>query len=412
MDQKKWLNFLLVIEVIILIIVGIFGILVKKDEPVKTARIEQENDDWEEDIEDSVSVSKEISIERLVFSDEIERRLSEMTLEEKVAQMFFVTPESLTGVENVTVAGETSKAAINTYPVGGLEISTANYEDTEQFCSLIAGFQQYSQERIGVDLFVGAIEIGGEEHSDFALAGLYEMQSLPSEIGANGTTDSASNSAAVIANGLVPYGINMNLALISDLSNGNNSEYDMLTFGSNAGTVSEYVTTQISSYRSNGMTAVMRSFPGYSFADFGNGNGFPMNQRTIDEMRSNELIVYQAGIDAGAEVIMVANMTAEALTGDSVTPCSFSGATTNLLREEMGYTGLIMSGNLSNSCITNQYDSAEAAVNAVKAGMDILYKPADFVAAYNAVIEAVGNGEIDQILIDNAVGRIFTLKYK
>lgn len=382
----------------------------KKDEPVKTARVEQENDDLEEDMEENLSVSKEIEIERLVFSEEVESRLNEMTIEEKVAQMFFVTPEALTGVENVTVAGETSKTAIATYPVGGLEVSAANYEDAEQFRALISGFQQYSQERIGVDLFVGAVEIGGEEHSDFALAGLYEMQPLPSEIGANGTTDSASNSASVIANSLVSYGINMNLALISDLANGSNPEYDALTFGSNAGTVSEYVTAQLSTYRSIGVMAVMRSFPGYSFADF--GNGLPMNQRTLDEMLSNELIVYQAGIDAGAEVIMAANMTAEALTGDSVTPCSFSGATTNLLREEMGYIGLIMSDDLSNSYITNQYDSSEAAVNAVKAGMDILYKPADFVAAYNAVIEAVGNGEIDQILIDNAVGRILTLKYK
>lgn len=414
--QKKWINILLIAEVIILIVVGVFGAVGKSNrpadegyQPVNTGTNNTEADD---DSSNEQSISDSISTERVTFSEEVEAKLSEMTLEEKVAQMFLVTPASLTGVANVTVAGETTKNAIQSYPVGGIQILSSNYEDAQQFSSLISGFQEYSQERIGMDMFVGIIETGGEQDSPLAMAGLYELQPSPAELGANGDSSAAGQAAENIAKGISAYGVNMNLALVADVSTGKNVSYDGVTFGSNSGTVSEYVTAQLSGFQNNGVTAVLRSFPGYSYAETGGGAGFFVNSRTLDEMWSSELIVYQAAIDNGAEVIMIANMTAEALTGDSSLPCSFSGATTNLLRNEMGYTGLIMSGDLSTSRITSQFTPEDAAVLAVKAGMDIIQKPVDFVAAYNGVVEAVQSGDIDETLIDNAVGRILTLKFK
>jgi beta-N-acetylhexosaminidase len=108
--------------------------------------------------------------------------------------------------------------------------------------------------------------------------------------------------------------------------------------------------------------------------------------------------------------MILGNVAYEALTGDDTTLCSLSAGAVSYLRSEMNYTGIIMTDSLSEDIITANYSSGEAAVAAVKAGVDLLYCPADFEEAYQAVLDAVDAGEISEDTIDQAVGYILTGK--
>ena len=148
----------------------------------------------------------------------------------------------------------------------------------------------------------------------------------------------------------------------------------------------------------NDMISILRYFP--KITDSGK----------YTEDTTNELAVFQAGIDAGAKIIMVSNARAEYMTLDRYLPCSLSEGAVASVRGAMGYEGILITSSLANSIITSSYSSGEAAVKAIVAGMDMIFNPADFVEAYEAVVEAVNDGTISQLRLENAVGRILELK--
>jgi hypothetical protein len=119
---------------------------------------------------------------------------------------------------------------------------------------------------------------------------------------------------------------------------------------------------------------------------------------------------FQAGIDAGAKIVMVSNAKAQYMTGDRRLPCSLSEGTVAYIRGAMGYEGILMTSSLSENRMVAAYNSEEAAVKAIVAGMDMILEPTDFVAAYEAILEAVNDGTISQMRLENAVGRILELK--
>ncbi len=128
-------------------------------EPTETEPEEGENDTAQTDF-----------TERDTFSEDVEAKLSEMSLEEKVAQMFVTTPETLTGVDLATAAGDGTKEALDKYPVGGLIYSADNFTGNEQMKEMLETTQNYSQERIGLDLILFVDDEEAEEDSPIANA--------------------------------------------------------------------------------------------------------------------------------------------------------------------------------------------------------------------------------------------------
>ena len=130
-----------------------------------------------------------------------------------------------------------------------------------------------------------------------------------------------------------------------------------------------------------------------------------------EDFQANEFAVFQAGIDAGADMIMVGHMSAPALTGDN-TPCSLSKAViTDILREQMNYKGVIISDALNMSAISEYYSSEQAAVMALKAGCDMILMPENFQEAYEGVLQAVAEGTISEERINDSLRRIYRIKY-
>ena len=315
--QKKVINLLILAEIIILAVVLVLGGLsgtlggrTGAGSKADTADAGQKGEGQpkgsvEEASENAIhAIPEDYEEERLAFSDAVEAKLSEMTLEEKVAQMFVTTPEGLTGVDTVTVAGEGTKAALESYPVGGLIYASRNFAGAAQTEELLAGTQGYGKERSGVELFLLVEEAGGAEGSPVASANGYEVQPYPSELGAQGDPSGVTEASTKRAEYLKTEGFNAELAPSADTADESSEEHDRMTYGSEAVNVAEYVEADIRATQSAGLMAVLKGFPGLTEA-------------------AEDLSAYQAGIDVGVKCIQVSNATSVALTGDGSRPAAF-----------------------------------------------------------------------------------------
>ena len=140
-------------------------------------------------------------------------------------------------------------------------------------------------------------------------------------------------------------------------------------------------------------------------------NGIEKTDRTLDDMRQSEFLPFQSGIQAGVNMIMVSNIAAPSVTGDN-TPCSLSSVMiTDELRNELGYTGIVVTDALNQSAITDYYTPEQAAVAAIQAGADLLYIPEDFQKAYDGLLKAVQSGTVSESRIDESLKRIYRIKY-
>lgn len=264
--QKRWINFLIIVEAVVLVLVLGIGLLSYGNRKIADNKEQKEQDSTEDMAQQGTTEEPEKTEPE--FSQAVLSLLENMTMEEKVAQLFVISPEALTGADRVTVARTMSQDAFKTYPVGGLVFSDMNYEADSQFQTLINGYQGFSEAVLGVKLFVAGSALSEQAAS---------------------------------------LGVNINLA-------------------------------------------------------------------------------------------------------DLFTVEAFEPALVEALREEQGYHALIYSGDLSSANVTGTYEGGQAAVAAVKAGVDVLYNPVDFKAAYSSVLEAVRSGEIESSVLQNAVGRILSAK--
>ena len=154
--------------------------------------------------------------------------------------------------------------------------------------------------------------------------------------------------------------------------------------------------------------SAMSHFPGAGSTASDPAEGAVSTDRSQKEFRSSDLLPFAEGIKADTACIVVSNMTATAF--DSV-PCSLSSKViTGLLREEMGYDGIVMTGQLTDAAITGSYTTGQAAVQAVQAGADMLLCPQSMEEAYTALSEAVASGAITENQINDSVARILTAK--
>lgn len=424
--RRNVFRLLVAAEAVVLIAVILFGIVQMAKPKTKSVPVSQEEDLYavegdsqgnlytEESAQADSGVSEmagevpkggeqaQKELQPVVFSEEVQAKLTTMTLEEKVAQMFLVTPEALTHNDSVEVAGEGTKNAIHTYPVGGMVYSSLNFQDKEQTQKLLSGVQQYSVERIGLPLFLAVEEAGGNEGSPLAIANEYELQRSPLEIGAGGHPEEAAQSADSIASYLAEEGFNMNLAPLADLAGGADGVHDSKCFGNDAANVSMMVAESVNAFHGKGIKTAVGMFPG-------KGNVSNITKEWT-EWENSDALPFQSAVNAGTECIRVGNVTCESLTGDAQTLCSLSREAVYYLRNDMGYTGILMTDSLSEEAVTGKYSPGEAAVEAVKAGMNLLYCPADFEAAYQAVLDAVDRGEISEEVIEQAAGYILMEK--
>ena len=329
-----------------------------------------------------------------------------MPIEDKVAGLFIVTPEAITGVNTAVKAGEGTQQALAKYAVGGIVYFAKNMQSEAQLKEMIENTQLYTK----YPLFIAVDEEGGSV-SRVAKAGIAEGVDSAKAIGATGDAANAYQAGTTIGTYLSDLGFNLNFAPVADLANIEGSIMESRAYGSDAATVTPFVTSMMQGLEENDVTACLKHFPGIGSTTKDTHDGLASTDRSKEDFQANEFAVFQAAIDAGANMIMVGHMSAASLAGDN-TPSSLSGdVVTGILRNEMNYDGVIITDALNMSAISEYYGSDQAAILALKAGCDMVLMPEDFEEAYNGVLQAVADGVISEERINDSLRRIYRIKY-
>lgn len=335
----------------------------------------------------------------------VDARIMEMPLEDKVAGLFVVTPEAITGVGTAVQAGDGTRQALETNPVGGLIYFRKNIQSEEQLKEMLANTAQYAK----YPLFLAVDEEGGSVSRIGATIGP-KMDSA-GDIGATGDPENAYQAGVTIGTSLSGLGFNVDFAPVADLANVEGSIMSGRAYAADAATASGFVNSMVRGLEEQNVTACLKHFPGIGSTTQDPHDGRAVTERTEEQFWAEDLAVFQAGIDNGAHMIMVSHMAAPALTGDNE-PSIFSRVlVTDILRSQMGFQGVIITDALNMSAISEYYGSDEAAIMAVLAGCDMLLMPEDYGKAYQGVLEAVRNGNIDEERINDSLRRIYRIKY-
>lgn len=335
-----------------------------------------------------------------------------LTLEQRVAQMFMITPDALTGVSGATRAGDSTRSAFAQYPVGGLVYMSANLTGPDQTTEMLSNMKNFSQDTVGLPIFLGVDEEGGTvnriaSNQEFGVTDVGNM----SAVGASGDTQNAYNAGSTIGTYLNNLGFNMDFAPVADvLSNPDNAVVKDRSFGSDSQLVADMVCAEMNGLNEHQIAPVIKHFPGHGATSGDSHDGVVTIEKSLDELMANELIPFQQAINSGASFVMVGHISVPAITGDN-TPASLSNAmVTGVLRDQMGFHGVVITDAMNMGAITAGYSSADAAVAAINAGVDIILMPDDFKSAYQGVLDAVANGTISEERINESAARIIKAK--
>lgn len=343
----------------------------------------------------------------------VDERIGAMTLEQKVAQLFIVTPEALVeGVSQVTQAGDMTREGITAHPVGGIVYFAQNLLDPEQTTTMLANVKQFYADAGNVAPFIAVDEEGGTvvRVADNEAFGAQDVGDA-SALGSAGDTEAAKRAAEQIADYLMPLGFNLDFAPVADVVDPLRSDtMGLRSFSSDAAVAADMVRAEVEGFRDKKMLCCAKHFPGIGAAAGDSHEGAITIEATNEELETVDLVPFRAAIEAGVPMIMVGHVSLPNIVGDS-TPAPLSSAVVQgMLRDSLGYTGIIVTDSLSMGAITDYYTPAEAAVAALKAGCDIPLMPERLDEAYQGVLSAVQVGELTEERLDESLTRILTAK--
>ena len=344
------------------------------------------------------------------MSKELAKTYDPQSMEEKIYQLCFVTPESLTGVEAATMAGDATREALLANPVGGLIYDEKNVEDEDQVKDLLLGTQEFLEEGDKLPAFLAVSEEGGEEAPVATALDLTTFRTM-AEFGASEDLDGAYSMGSIIAMDLKDLGFNVNFAPIADLCDETtNPIIGTRSFGTDPGLAASLVSSVINGSQSNGMLNAVSHFPGLGSIDDVAKVDRTRITVSVEDLKQNELVPFQAAVDAGCGFVIVSHAVLTEL--DDQRPCSMSPGVMQLLREDMGFRGIILTDTLSATSITEHYDSGEAALNAITAGADMLLCPDDLDETVETLLKAVEENKLTEERIDESVVRILAAKIR
>ncbi len=351
-------------------------------------------------------------------TDEVEARLSKMTLREKVGQMFFVRMETLDTTihwntyaelqENpILEVTQTMRKVNENYPVGGLILYAWNMENETQLSKLISQIRALN----GSPLL--CIDEEGGRVARIANNPNFDVKKYESmaAIGATGDPKNAYECGNTIGTYLKRYGFDIDFAPVADVNtNPENIIIGPRAFSDKPEVAAPMVTNYLQGLKDAGITGCIKHFPGHGDTKADTHFGYASTQKTWSEMLDCEMVTFKAGIQWGCQMIMTAHIGAPKVTGSDIPSTMSPIILQDKLRGELGYQNIIITDGMEMGAITQQYSSAEAAIGSIQAGVDIVLGPKNLVEAFDAVIDAVNKGVISEERINQSVRRILKLK--
>lgn len=331
-----------------------------------------------------------------------EELLAGMSLREKLCQLMIVRPEVLTGESPVTAAGETTRLALEQYPVGGLIYSVDNLVTQEQTREMIENTQSYSK----IPLIISADEEGGNVGRLMYKLGTTFIHSMYSykDMG----EDTAYQNALTIGTDMVSCLFNTDFAPVADVwTNPANTVIGDRAYSDEFGQASELVAAAVRGFTESGVICCVKHFPGHGDTSTDTHEGAAVVDKSLEELRAGEFLPFEAGIEAGVDMVMVGHITVTAVDDE---PATISHEViTGLLREELGWDGVVVTDSLDMGALAG-YEIGEVCVKYLEAGGDIMLGIPDLAAALTALETAVTEGRLTEQRIDVSALRVLMLK--
>ena len=331
--------------------------------------------------------------------DLVAEALAAMTTQEKVGQLL------VAGIGG-TEAGEDGLQAVQDYQVGGVILFGRNVESADQLADLTNELKMLNGDNI--PLFLCVDQEGGRVDRMPP-----EVDDLPSAYDYIAAGGDPLERGKVLAAQCAAFGFNLDFSTCLDIwSNPDNTVIGDRAYGSDPDTVTRAGLAVNQGLEQGGVIPVVKHFPGHGDTGTDSHVDLPVVDKTAEELEQFELIPFQAAIDQGTPCVMVAHILMTRIDADL--PASLSPKVVDgLLRQEMGFDGVVCTDDLTMGAISNTYGMGEAAVLAVEAGCDLLlvcHEADNLTAARDALLSAVDAGRISMERLDESVYRILSLK--
>ena len=326
--------------------------------------------------------------------DPVRQMISDMSLEQRVGQLFLARCNAETAIQD-----------IQQYHLGGLVLFGEDFENQsmESMRQTIAAYQDAAEK----PLLIAVDEEGGDvtRVSRFSAFRERRFSSLRKRYDAGGL-EAVLTEEEEKCRLLSDLGINVNLGPVCDITTDPTAFMYTRSLGQDAQTTADVTAAIVNLMKDYRVGSVLKHFPGYgNNAD--THTGIAVDSRPLSDFESQDFLPFSAGIQAGCGGILVGHILVEAL--DPELPASLSPAVHRYLREELGFSGVIMTDDLVMQAITDQFGAGEAAVMAVLSGNDLLCST-EYAVQYEAVLQAVLDGRIDIDVLNSAVRNVLEWK--
>ena len=326
--------------------------------------------------------------------DPVRQMISDMSLEQRVGQLFLARCNA-----------DTAAADIRQYHLGGLVLFGSDFENQtpNSMRQTIAAYQNSAEK----PLLMAVDEEGGDvtrisQFPAFRDRRFSSLRKRYDQGGLEGVLAEEEEKCRLLSD----LGINVNLGPVCDITTEPEAFMYSRSLGQDAQTTAEVTASTVNLMNAFSIGSVLKHFPGYG-NNVDTHTGIAVDTRALSELEERDLVPFTAGIQAGCGAVMVGHIIVEAL--DRELPASLSPAVHRYLREELGFSGVIMTDDLVMQAITDQYGAGEAAVMAVLAGNDLLCST-EYAVQYQAVLQAVLDGRIDIDVLNSALRNVLEWK--
>ncbi len=319
-------------------------------------------------------------------------KLKELSLDEKIGQLLLVRYDANTALTD-----------LNTYNFGGFVFFAKDFKDKtkDQVINMITTLQNNSK----IPLLTAVDEEGGDVVRVSSNTNLRSFPfKSPKTLYDDGKFDLIKSDTIEKSNLLKSLGLNLNLAPVVDVTTNPDDYMYKRALGENTATTSEYAKTVIEASKNSGVSYTLKHFPGY-----GNNKdtheGVSSDTRSLEDIKTNDLPPFEAGINAGAEAVLVSHNIVTSIDPDN--PASLSKNIHNLLRDDLKFTGIIMTDDIAMGAVTSIENTT---LKAIQAGNDLIITT-DYVKSFNEIKTSIENGTLSEEQINKLAFRVLSWKY-
>lgn len=399
---------LIIVILPVLLVCIIAGCKSKKNTEQKQYTISKETtNNLQESSEETTNNLQESSEEMTTSKqDRVQMILNDMTIEEKVGQLFIIRPEDICDDEQRTGVNQKMKDALKQYAIGGVIMFSENIESPNQ----IKQFNMDLQKESKIPLFISVDEEGGRV-ARLAKNSLFNLKQYESALAVGETSDyeKGFEMGSTIGSYLSEYGFNVNFAPVADVNtNPDNPVIGDRAFSGNVHVVKNMANAVAAGLKSKNIIPVYKHFPGHGDTKEDSHKGLAVSYKTKQNLKECEWIPYENLTEN--DFVMVGHIALPNVTNSMVPATMSYKMVTECLKKEVGFKGIVVTDALEMGAITQLYENGEACITAFNAGCDILLLPSDFKGAYEAMVNAVRENKIQETRLNEAVYKIIEYK--